>query len=581
MAIIGIDLGTTNSLVSVWEDDGVKLIPNSFGENLTPSVVSVDINGSYYVGKIARERLITQPEVTFKEFKRDMGTNEKYKAYNNSYTPEDLSSFILKQLKADAEQYLKEEVTEAIISVPAYFNDKQRAATRNAGVIAGLKVERLINEPSAAALAYRNNTDEEHQIFIVFDFGGGTLDVSLVDAFDNIIEIQAVAGDNRLGGKDFNEIIAKDFCNKNNLKWDKLSLKMQAVLYRECENIKIQLTSNNEVKSTIRINNKGYEYDLSNQELINISVDLFRRMTVPLQRVMNDSGITLNDLSKVILVGGSSKMPVVRHYIASMFDRNVDESINPDEIVGMGAGVTAGIKERKAAIKDVILSDICPFTLGIDVIGGRMSPIINKNQILPCSRVRRYVTTQENQREFVINAYQGESMTASVNLLLDTFTLKLPPMPKSEAYADVRFSYDINGLFDIDIISPFIKNNIHKSLVNKHSGLSEEELAKRCAELEKMKIHPRDMQENKYILEAAGRLYEECNIEQQAVISEATLIFNEVLETQDLKKIRPAYVKFTVKLGLIEQTLFHFSDFDSSFWNTVSDKIEDPNDSEE
>lgn len=573
MAVIGIDLGTTNSLVSVWEEEKVKLIPNRFGENLTPSIVSFDENGQYYVGKIAKERLVTQPGVTFKEFKREMGTSKIYQAFHNKYTPEELSSFILKQLKEDAEQYLGESVNEAVISVPAYFNDKQRAATRNAGLLAGLKVERLINEPSAAALAYRNETEEEHQIFIVYDFGGGTLDVSLVDAFYNIIEIQAVSGDNMLGGKDFNEVIANNFCEKNNLLWNKLSPTMQAVLYRECENIKILLSADNEVKRTIRIDNKEYEYSISNQELIDISADLFRRMTLPIQRVMNDSGVKPDKISKVILVGGSSKMPVVRHYISSLFDRNVDQSINPDEIVAMGAGIVAGIKERRAPIKDIILSDICPFTLGVGVLGDKMSPIIHKNQILPCSREQKYSTVVDYQEELAISIYQGEKLTASSNLLIDEITLFIPQKPKGKVNVVVRFSYDINGIFEIDINSDFLKTGIHKSIINKNTRLSEKEIAERREELQKMKVHPRDMEENQYILEAAKRLYEECNPDQQSIISEAVETFISVLETQDMKKVKPAYLEFTMKLAMIERTLFHFSEFDASFWNTVSEKV--------
>ena len=576
--IIGIDLGTTNSLVSVWKDEKVELISNRFGETLTPSVVSFDADGTVYVGKTAVERLITHPEVTFKEFKRDMGTDKTFSAYGKKYRPEDLSALILKQLKEDAEHFLGEPVTEAVISVPAYFNDRQRAATRNAGLIAGLKVERLINEPSAAALAHHIENIDDDELFIVFDFGGGTLDVSLVDAFDNIIEIQAVSGDNSLGGKDFNSIIAYDICKNNDIVWEKLDAKEQAILYREAESIKKQLSCNNEVTTIVRLNGREYSYAIDNQKLIDLSSELFRRITIVLQRLMNDAQVGTEDIAGVIMVGGSSRMPVVRHYVASLFGKKLCSDSNPDEIVCIGAGVVGGIKDRKAEVKDIVISDICPFTLGIGIVDDAMSPIIAKNQVLPCSHVQRYVTVDNNQKKIDFNIYQGENSVASKNLLIEKIVLSVPPKPAGEVYADVRFSYDINGIFDVDINCPIAGNQIHKEL-GTGGGLSAAELAKRKEAMDKIKIHPRDMEQNKYVLEKADRLYAECNEEQRKMVAVAIQQFKAALDTQNMNVVKKAYVRFEMQLAMVERTLFHFSDFDADMWrdtlgNSFNEKAE-------
>ena len=281
--------------------------------------------------------LITQPATTFSEFKRNMGTDYQYKPNKKNYRAEELSAFVLRRLKEDAEKYLGEEVTEAVMSVPAYFDDDKRCATKNAGKLAGLIVERLINEPSAVALKHHMKS-EEMENFIVFDFGGGTLDVSLVEAFDNMVEIKAVAGDNHLGGKDFDEIIVDDFCRKNGIDKFMLSGMEQGILKKEAEQVKRDLTGKNEADRTVRIGEKEYVMHMTNQELIHISANLFRRMTQPLKKVMNDSDMEWDEIDKVILVGGSSKMPVVRQYIKSLTDVPVEVDDSPDESIAVGAG---------------------------------------------------------------------------------------------------------------------------------------------------------------------------------------------------------------------------------------------------
>lgn len=565
MAIIGIDLGTTNSLVSVWKDGKIQLIPNSFGEYLTPSVVGFGEDGEVFVGKIAKEMLITQPAATFSEFKRNMGTDYQYKANKKNYRAEELSAFVLRRLKEDAEKYLGEEVTEAVISVPAYFDDDRRCATKNAGKLAGLTVERLINEPSAVALKHHMKS-EEMENFIVFDFGGGTLDVSLVEAFDNMVEIKAVAGDNHLGGKDFDEMIVEDFCQKNGIDKFMLSGMERGILKKEAEQVKRDLTGKNEADRTVRIGEKEYVMHMTNQELIHISANLFRRMTQPLKKVMNDSDMEWDEIDKVILVGGSSKMPVVRQYIKSLTDVPVEVDDSPDESIAVGAGLSAAIKERKGEVKDMILADICPFSLGTALYDGTFSPIIERNDTLPCSRTRYYVTASNYQTKMIFPIYQGENLIAAENLCLGTMEIKnLPKLPKGEAGANVTFMYDINGILDIRIVSD--SQSVHKVIVNKKMGLTDAEVEKRLEELQKLTLHPIEQEENRLLIEKAQRMYQESNAFTRQYIAELLRHFKQTLDYGKGREIREEYVRFAMYLEAIEQNQFDFDDFSENFWN--------------
>lgn len=565
MAIIGIDLGTTNSLVSVWRDGRIQLIPNAFGDFLTPSVVGFGGDGEVFVGKIAQEMLITEPSTTFSEFKRNMGTDYQYTANKKNYRAEELSAFVLRRLKQDAERFLGETVTEAVISVPAYFNDDKRCATKNAGKLAGLVVERLINEPSAVALKHHINSDEMEN-FIVFDFGGGTLDVSLVEAFDNMVEIRAVAGDNHLGGKDFDEIIADDFCQKHEIEKSLLSGKERGILKKEAEQLKRDLTEKNDADRTVRIGEKEYTMHMTNQELIHISANLFRRMTQPLKKVLNDSGTEWGEIDKVILVGGSSRMPVIKQYIRSLTDVPVVVDASPDESVAIGAGLSAAIKERKGEVKDMILADICPFSIGTALYDGTFSPIIERNDTLPCSRTRYYVTVDNYQTKMNFLIYQGENLIANENLCLGTVTIKdLPRRPKGETGANVTFLYDINGILDISVVSD--NRSVHKVIVNKKMGLTDAELDKRLEELQKMTLHPIDQEENRLLIERAQRMFQESNALTRQYIAEMLRHFKQTLDHGKGREIREEYVRFAMYLEAIERNQFDFDDFTENFWN--------------
>lgn len=578
MAVIGIDLGTTNSLACVWTEEGVRLIPNSLGEYLTPSVVSFDDEGTVYVGKIAREMLVTHPGSTFQEFKRDMGTKRVYNTggkNKNKYTPQELSAFVLRQLKLDAENYLNEPVEEAIISVPAYFNDNQRCATRDAGKIAGLKVERLINEPSAAALAYHIDNSEEHQIYVVFDFGGGTLDVSVVEAFGNIVEIQAVAGDNHLGGKDFNKVIMNYFYQQNGLDEKTLSEKIKAHIYQEAELCKFELSEQDEVRHKIYIEGKEYELYLTNQMLIQLSGALFRGMSKVVERALNGCSMRLDEVDHVILAGGSSKMPVVRHFIEKIFKREAVCDINPDECVAKGTGIVAGIKLRNKNIKDVILSDICPFSLGTELYDGSFDIIIERNEILPCSRSSFFTPVRDNCRKMLMPVYQGDSLVAKENLLITELEIEIPPKPAGEVRVEMKYTYDINGILEIDVTCMDNGKEVHKTIVNENISLSESEIQRRREELQKLKIHPRDKDENKLLLMKAQHLYEELGAQERQTLANEYNIFLHTLDTQKETLIRKAYVRFTLCLEILKQKQGVQIQYDDDFWNEQDEDDEE------
>lgn len=572
MAVIGIDLGTTNSLVSVFRNGKVELIPNSFGEYLTPSVVSFGAEGEVFVGKIAKEMLVTNPKQTFAEFKRNMGTGITYPAGKREYRAEELSAFVLRRLKEDAESYLGESVTEAVISVPAYFNDDKRCATKAAGRLAGLIVERLINEPSAVALKHHMDVDEAENL-IVFDFGGGTLDVSLVEAFDNMVEIQAVAGDNYLGGKDFDEVIAEHFYQEQGLIKGLLSREEQGVVQKEAELLKRDLSGTNTTSRKFWLSGKEYTMGLTNQQLIHISRELFGRMAKPIQKVLNDSDMELEEIDKIILVGGSSKMPVVAQYIRSLSDVPVILEEKPDESVALGVGIAAAIKERKGEIKDMILADICPFSLGTALYDGTFSPIIQRNETLPCRRKQYYTTINDNQTKMTFPIYQGESLVAKENLLLGTMEVRgLPRRRKGEVNVEVTFMYDINGILDIRIVGG--EQSLHKVILNKNMGLSEEEVEKRLKELEEMTLHPLEKEETRLLIEKAERLYQESSPKNREYIAYMLRRFKEAAWRMRGRAFQEMAVRFSISLEAMERNRFDFQNFDESFWTEEEESEE-------
>lgn len=541
--IIGIDLGTTNSLVSVWENGAGTLIPNGFGEYLTPSIVSFDADGTVYVGKVAKERQVTCPKDTVSVFKRFMGTSKTYCLAGKEYKPEELSALILQKLKEDAERYLQEKVEEAVISVPAYFNDLARNATKNAGKLAGLKVDRIINEPSAAALAYQNQSRAEDATILVFDFGGGTLDVSLVDCFDNVVEILAVGGDNRLGGSDFDQMIADAFLRENALDMQQLSEKQQAIVLEKAMLAKQELTDCEQITMHAILNEKRYEMKLDGGKLIEISAPLLSRMSIPIKRVLSDAQISMDAVSAVVLVGGSCKMPVVRKYVEHLLGRKDISVVNPDHMIAIGVGVYAGIKERREDIKDMMLTDICPFSFGVAVHNeaqpkrSLMDVLIERNTALPASREVTLYTVNDNQSGIKIRVFQGEELYVDDNLMLGSFEMSVPPKPKGKESLRLRYTYDINGILVVD--ATVVSTGLRRQVVirNEQIRMTEQELDKKLEELKKLKIHPREKEENQILVERAARLYAETTGGMREDVERRARYFAYLLETQDEYRI--------------------------------------------
>lgn len=582
--IIGIDLGTTNSLAAIWENGESKLIPNAFGEYLTPSVVSVDEDGTVYVGKTAKQRLASHPKQTASVFKRFMGTGKEYHLGNNTYLPEELSAFVLKKLKEDAENYLGESVEEAIISVPAYFNDMARSATKRAGMIAGLKVERIINEPSAAALACQNLRQEEDVTVLVFDFGGGTLDVSLVECFDNVIEIKAVSGDNQLGGQDFDDAIGRYFIRSCGLEPEKLTAETRAIIRSSAEKCKRELTEDKIAEMVVNCPQVNKRLEISRKDIVTICAELFERMGKPIKRVLLDGKVSADMIDEVVLVGGSCKMPVVQQYLKYILNRQDIKTMHPDYMIALGVGVSAGIKERNEEVKDMILTDICPFSLGVNVVNHQepgkalTSFIIPRNSPLPCSREEVYVNARDGQKEMRFGIYQGEAMYVDDNILLGEAVLKIPPSPKETVKCYVRFTYDINGVLEVNIFIPVTNERRQLVIVNKDLKLSDVQVAEKLKEFEKIKLNPAQDEENRYLLAWGERLFAQCEGSVKEEIMQKLQNFRRLMG-EDSYRIPKARKYLTVFLSLVEGMLDSSIDWDEEKINT-GDWYEDEDEKE-
>lgn len=563
--IIGIDLGTTNSLVGIWENGRCQLIPNAFGEYLTPSVVSFDADGTVYVGRIAKERLVTHPNDTASVFKRFMGTSKTYTLAGKEYKPEELSALVLRRLKEDAEQYLQEEVEEAVISVPAYFNDLARNATKNAGNLAGLRVERIINEPSAAALAYQQRGQMEDATLLVYDFGGGTLDVSLVECFDNIVEILAVSGDNHLGGSDFDRAIASQFLKECGLTEQMLTQEELAIVEEHAMLAKIELTEHEDTVMRVELRGQKYRMELSRLKLIQISEQLFVRMSTPVQRVLADARRDIKQIDAVVLVGGSCKMPIVQKYLSHTLGRVDVSVVNPDYMIALGVGVYAGIKERNQDIRDMLLTDICPFSLGTAVYNqaeeGRSlnNILIERNTALPASRQTILTTVRDGQTKVRVKVYQGEAMYADDNLFLGEMEVMVPAAPKEQEKIELRYTYDINGILVVDVM--VLSTGISKQLVirNQEIRMSDQEIADKLKELEKLKIHPREDETNRELLARAEKLYCETTGALCDEVELRTCYFNNLLAKQDPYRIQRGQKQFAQFLAYVETYLMRIT----------------------
>ena len=545
--IIGIDLGTTNSLVSVWRN-GVELVPNALGAVLTPSVVSLDRTGEIVVGAAAAERLSTHPDLTAAAFKRHMGTARQIALGARRFRAEELSSFVIRALRSDAEAFLGAPVEEAVITVPAYFSDAQRRATRQAGELAGLRVDRVLNEPTAAALAYglaEAGTRPDGPV-LVFDLGGGTFDVSVLEMNDGIMEVRATAGDNFLGGEDFDDAIATWFAGAagitlpDPLQPGPAGELLAARLRRTVEAARRRLSTSAEAEIVLALPD-GAEARavLTAADFAHICEPLLERLRRPVARALADSRIRPDALSHVVLAGGATRMPLVRREAARLFGRLPLQRLDPDEVVARGAAVQAGLKMRAAALDDVVLTDVAPYTLGIEVsqssgtAPGRMLPVIERNTVIPVSREREVAPAADFQRAVTVRVFQGEARLVRDNIPLGEFDLALAPRRRAEQGIAVRFTYDVNGILEVSARAE--ADGATNRIVIRHGpdAPSPEQAEQRLAALAALKLHPREAAANRLLLARGERLFAQALGQARTALGDAIGNFEAALASQE------------------------------------------------
>lgn len=560
-AIIGIDLGTTNSLVAVFEADGPKLVPNALGEVMTPSAVGYGDDGAMLVGRAARDRLLTHPDLTTARFKRYMGTNHEVKLGKKSFRPEELSALVLGSLRADAEAHLGQKVEEAVISVPAYFNDIQRKATITAAEFAGLKVNRLVNEPTAAALAYGLQDKEAESTFLVVDLGGGTFDVSILEMFSGVMEVRASAGDAFLGGEDFTDALAAELGRQLGIQPKDVSREEGARLRALANRLKHQLSEKAEASSEYVIKGEARPVSITREKFDEITDELLKRMRMPIQRAISDASLRADDLHRIITVGGATRMQAVRGLITRLFKRFPEHSIDPDHVVALGAAVQAGLAARHAALDDVVMTDVCPFTLGYEVSvplgpnqweAGHFSPLIERNTVVPASRANEISPLEQHQREINLMIYQGESPFVRDNVRIGQLRVPLPADLKADKTVEVRYTYDTSGILEVEATPVATKKTLRLVIEGTPGTMTRAEIDKRLKELAALKIHPRDEQENAAIIARLRAAYENSLGDQRQHIGHILAQFEAVLHTHDKRQIQDARTQIEEILSRFE-----------------------------
>lgn len=533
MTILGVDLGTTNSLAVVYKEGKPVLIPNAYGEYVTPSAVSI-LDGKIVVGKLAKERLITHPECSASLFKRNMGSDVTYTLDKKEYDSATLSSFVVKQLIEDAQNYLHESIDEVVISVPAYFNARQRQDTKRIGELLGVQVERLINEPSAAAITC--HMDDEYETFVVFDFGGGTLDVSVVDCFENVISINAISGNNHLGGTDFDRAMAEYFCLKNGLNFNVLDLSFQQSIIRACEQAKIKLSTQSVVEVSLVHLNKNYNCIFDENVLFNITHSLLESCKNVIGKAVKDSGFSASELDSLILVGGSSQMPVLQHYLSAALNIPVLKEEHMDSLVALGLGKYIGIKQRDENIKDVVVTDICPFSLSTSTYNEQnpdlelSTVLIPKNSVLPTSKKMTLRTVHKGQTKVNISVFQGQAMYAKENLFLGQAFIHVPRNMRDYESFDLIYSYDINSMLYVEAIVHSTKEH-YIFRVSKGDVLEKVDASIRLDSIKEVSLALYQNNEVDALLARIERIYQEVDEETQDYLMRLHAEFTKDMET--------------------------------------------------
>ena len=547
--LVGIDLGTTNSLVAVFRNGKPELIPNRLGSFLTPSVVAVDDTDTVLVGEVAKEYGILHPLAVAKVFKRSMGTEKEFQVGPRRMRPEELSGLVLRSLKEDAEAYLGEPVDQAIVSVPAYFNEFQRNATKQAGQLAGLEVLRIINEPTAAALAYGVGSEEKDERCLVFDLGGGTFDVSILDFYHNVMEVHAIAGDNFLGGENFTALLATMFLEQAAIAPEGLDVRTMNRVMKAAEECKCSYTDNPLPTMSVQIDGETIEQVMPYSEFRDACEPLLEQLRKPIERSLRDAHVKLSDIDRIILVGGATKLKVIRSFVTQVF-RHFPETplVDPDTAVAIGAALQCGMKARDAEIREVVLTDVCPFTLGTEVVmdnglfeeSGHYLPLIERNTVIPVSRTQTVYTAHDNQSRVNVKILQGESRLARNNLLLGEVPVPVPVGPKGQEGVEITYTYDVNSLLEVEV--HVLSTGVRRKVVVQggDARLTDEEVAERFEKLQYLKQNPRDEEPNKLLILRGERSYEEGTGEIRERVNRALMTFDRVLERQDRLEIERA-----------------------------------------
>ena len=519
------------------------------GGTLTPSVVGLDEEGKLLVGQAAREYRVTMPGRCASLFKRLMGSDQSIGLPGRKFSAEELSSLVLRSLKADAEAFFGEPVERAVITAPAYFNDQQRRATINAGKIAGLTVERIFNEPTAAALAYGFHEQREDKLLLVVDLGGGTFDVSVVEIFDGTLEVRASSGESLLGGEDFTRALAARLLEGQGLPFERTEMDaplLVARMLQECETAKCRLSRLE--STTVRLPDRqgafppdARELTIARPQFQAWTQQILARIELPIRRVLGDAKLRREDIHEVLLVGGATRMPLFVDRITEVMGKAPHSRINPDEVVALGAAVQAGLIARDASVEELVVTDVAPFTLGIQICkqfgseqrSGYFLPIIHRNTTIPVSRVERVCTTQAHQSQVKVHIFQGEGRRVEDNILLGEFEVSgIPPGPAGQE-VDVRFTYDLNGVLEVEATVVKTGKCITHVVARHARGMSARQIQQAVADMAKLKTHPREEQGNRLLMKRAERIFAELPLEGRQILGQLLDAFEGALEMQD------------------------------------------------